>query len=446
MPPRPARAQSHKEKDASSTIRVVSTCVMGCILVYTLAIHRSMHIRTSIERLSYMNRRELVAAEATRAPLRVPDPVDLPTLVKQLSTMPTDLPRKCHARPHSDYAGSVAGQAPAGDKFLKASATECCEACFAHTTAPKCNEWVYNTVTKACWMKNVAQYPERPYVTAIADSPWTAGSVFDYGTAYVDVPGVETCVHTVATSNGNDYSNYQTRVLYQTWKRVAEADGPNTMMRKFTRLLHRGADDDLMAEIPTVRVNPARPECDHGCDFVVADRSQALLEWSRMADSGTCSHVLVIETDYLFVKPVRRELLPSKGNSVGFHFGYVNPAYEKNVAIARRYWPEEKGGLDLVPQTGNAPQLQTVADFRAIAPLFRNFTVRIEADNEAREAWGWVRCVVQDCLSAHHPPSDARVCRSATCTHSRLPPRTLACVIMSHWCLPTRSWCSRLLT
>jgi hydroxyproline O-arabinosyltransferase len=390
------------KEGGSLLVHVCAACVLCITLLYALSSNQRVYVGAQVSSLGAQHaRRELVVPGVPEAPAPVVA-TDLAAVVRRLEQMPTDLERRCHSRPHSDYGGQLAGKAPQGDAFQKSSAGECCEACFAHGTEPLCNAWVYNTQTKACWLKNVANYPERPFIFSQETSPWSGGSSFDFGPTYVDVPGIHTCVHTVATSNGNEYSNFQTRVLYQTWKRVADEDGPNTMMRKFTRLLHRGVDDDFMTEIPTVRVNPARPECDHGCDFVVADRSQALLEWSRMADAETCSHILVIETDYLFVKPVRRELLPTKGNSIGFHYGYVNPSYEKNVATARRYWPEEKGSLDLVPQTGNAPQLLSVGDFRAIAPLFRNFTVQIEADIEARTAWGWVRDMYAYSFAAAH--------------------------------------------
>ena len=377
------------------------------MMLYALRSNQRAYVDQQVQSLetSQRPRRELVAPGVPEAPNSVhvvSRDEEIAAVVRRLEAPPTDLDRRCHARPHSDYGGQLAGGAQQGDSFQKQTAADCCAACFSHSSAPACNVWVYNTQTKACWLKNLANYPERPYVFSQETSPWTAGSSFELGAPYEAAAAEEraTCVHTVATSNGNDYSNWQSRVLYQTWRRVAQAD-PD-VMRKFTRLLHRGADDALMAEIPTTRVNPARPECDVSCDFVVADRSQALMEWSRMEEAATCSHVLVVETDYLFVKPVPRALLPARGHSVGFHYGYVNPAFDKHISVARRYWPEAMGSLDLVPQTGNSPQLTTVEDFRAIMPAFRNFTVQIENDDEAREAWGWVRDMYAYSFAAAH--------------------------------------------
>ena len=128
------------------------------------------------------------------------------------------VPTRCHARPHSDLGGEIAGGAPHGDANLKDDAGGCCAACEAHTGSPRCNVWVWNSLTRACWLKQAALYPERPYVYSSPESPWIGGSLFDYGEAYdprnatavaeatgaaAGTPPPPTCIHTVLTSNGN---------------------------------------------------------------------------------------------------------------------------------------------------------------------------------------------------------------------------------------------------
>ena len=56
------------------------------------------------------------------------------------------------------------------------------------------------------------------------------------------------CIHTVLTSNGNSYMNWQTRVMFATWKAAGKAEGPGTLLTAFTRVLHRSKDDELMIE------------------------------------------------------------------------------------------------------------------------------------------------------------------------------------------------------
>ena len=76
-------------------------------------------------------------------------------------------------------------------------------------------------------------------------------SVSPWSKVYPEPP---TCLHTVLTSSGNAYMNWQTRIMYQTYLKHAAA--PGSVMKAFTRVLHRGKDDELMQEVPTMRFDP----------------------------------------------------------------------------------------------------------------------------------------------------------------------------------------------
>ena len=52
------------------------------------------------------------------------------------------------------------------------------------------------------------------------------------------------------------YMNWQTRIMYATYKKHAAA--PGSILEAFTRILHRGKDDELMMEVPTMRFDPIR--------------------------------------------------------------------------------------------------------------------------------------------------------------------------------------------
>jgi hypothetical protein len=204
--------------------------------------------------------------------------------------------------------------------------------------------------------------------------------------------------------------NWQTRVMYATWQAASAAAGADGVMTVFTRVLHRGSDDDLMTEVPTQRFPPARPACDTYCDFPVSDRSIALAQWAETADARRCSHIMMVETDYLFVRAVPRSVLPAPGHAVGFHFGYIGFGDPKTTHIHRRYFPEANGPLDMVAQTGNAPQLLTAADFRAIMPAWVEMQKRIDADQDAVREYNWVRDMygytyaASQCNVRHHVP------------------------------------------
>ena len=121
--------------------------------------------------------------------------------------------------------------------------------------------------TRECWLKS----DENPKPQAHgAHVPWTSGvlpPVKGPTVTYAQVPGLEgnedgdgedaaateppACLHTVLTSSGNAYMNWQTRIMYATYKKHAAA--PGSILKAFTRILHRGKDDELMMEVPTMR-------------------------------------------------------------------------------------------------------------------------------------------------------------------------------------------------
>ena len=316
-------------------------------------------------------------------------------LVTELSELPLsqEVPLECHPRTHTDIGGSLASDVLAGHLNLKTSAAECCKQCKEHLGEKRCNTWVYNTISNECWLKTTEKYAENPPTWSDGVIPWTAGTLFDFGPVFniATISGAleqpPTCITTVVTTNGDDSSNWQTRILYKTWlsTRAAESE---TLLQHFVRVLHRTTPDALMEEVPTVRVDPLRPECDGGCDFVVADRADALTKFSLTPEAARCSHILMIEPDFLFIKPIPRQILPSDGHSIGYVYSYVDPSHADIVNISKQYYA---GDLIDVPRTGNSPQLMTVSDFKRITPIWSEFTARIEKDEQARIKMGGLR-------------------------------------------------------
>ena len=171
----------------------------------------------------------------------------------------------------------------------------------------RCNVWVFNPTTKACWLKFEKYQRDETgeFRTAFHGSPEvykldaaeTAAASAGDRKKYEDIPR---CLHGVMTSSGNAYMNWQSRIMYQTWQN--HASQPGSIMKAFTRVLHKGRDDELMFEIPTMRFEPIQTHCDSWCDYPVADRSDAFARWSQTADSETCSHIIMLETDHVIVK------------------------------------------------------------------------------------------------------------------------------------------------
>ena len=292
---------------------------------------------------------------------------------------PYSVPQTCHARAHLDAGGALAEGARPGTEAPTPDPGGCCDACRA--LGDKCNVWVWNSETRACWLKRVANFPERPIVYGDETSPWVMGSLFEV--PVYRPPETRTCVHVVVTSNGNEYMNWQTLIMHASWMRVATKG--NSAMRAFTRVLHAGAHDALSARMRTELFVPKTPNP----SFPVAERAAALLEWSNTPDARRCSHILMAETDYVFVKPIEFSALPAIGHAVSFHYGYVSPESGNNAVITKRYFPE--GAPEEVPQTGNSPTLIHHTDLLKVLPTWKEMHERLERDEEAVKEFGWVR-------------------------------------------------------
>lgn len=308
-------------------------------------------------------------------------------------------------KPNHEYWGSVV---LAGDRNLRDSDDACCRSC-AHD--PACTVWVYNPSTRECWLKSDENPKPQAHGTHV---PWTSGvlpPVKGPTVTYAQVPGLDgnedgdgedaaateppACLHTVLTSSGNAYMNWQTRIMYATYKKHAAA--PGSILKAFTRILHRGKDDELMMEVPTMRFDPNQAKCDSWCDYPVADRSLAIAQWSRTTDSTRCSHVMMVETDYIYVRSPSPSILLPPGRATAFRYAYISP---RQRDMERVYWeylaehPEAKETAEKefnLPPTGNAPTCLSVRDLRAVAPLWAEFVARTETPEETRKTLGWLR-------------------------------------------------------
>eukprot|EP00850_Spirogloea_muscicola_P011540 SM000072S21174 [mRNA] locus=s72:97305:104460:+ [translate_table: standard] len=204
-------------------------------------------------------------------------------------------------------------------------------------------------------------------------------------------PPPGTGIHVMVTSNGNAYMNWQARIMYYTFLKVAAVPGSD--MKWFTRVLHRMTEDDLMFEIHTLRVDPLDPKCDVWCDYPVASRPWAIQQWLNSGDVKG-DWVAMIETDYVFVKPLD---IPVSGRALGFPFGYIIPTYPSIEKTMHKFYP---GNLSDIPGTGNAPVVLKTEDLRRVNPIWVKITAQIEADSVAKEELGWVREMYAFSISA----------------------------------------------
>ena len=95
-----------------------------------------------------------------------------------------------------------------------------------------------------------------------------------------------------------------------------------------------------MFEVPTMRFDPNQAKCDNWCDYPVADRSLAIAQWSKTTDANRCSHVMMVETDYVYVKSPPASILKPRGEAVGFEYSYIGPKEPNMLRVLREYLNE----------------------------------------------------------------------------------------------------------
>lgn len=67
--------------------------------------------------------------------------------------------------------------------------------------------------------------------------------------------------------------------------------------------------------------------------------------------------LLMIETDYVWMKPPVASAAEGSARSLGFPFGYIQPTSPGIESVLRKMFPAERGPLSDVPNSGPAPVL-----------------------------------------------------------------------------------------
>ncbi len=356
----------------------------------------------------------------------------------------------CHATPNAEFWGPNAPGLPQGPANPQPDEWACCASCREHGPE-RCNAWTFDPDRRECWLKRLPTAYQA--MTVGAHVRFVSGAIYPHQPLWTEhhpmtpddaEPGSDgsappTCLHTMITSNGQPYMNWQTRVFYRTW--LAASAAPGSPLRHFTRVLHRTRDDELMREIPTVRIDPTHPECDRGCDYAVKDRARAIARWAELPDARRCSHVLMAEADYLMVASPPPSVMLDRGHAYGFLFGYIIPWHKDAMPASLEFYdPSEdtgdpdwfvRGGgaettlggssdaesprprprMEDVPQSGNAPQVIHADDLRAIAPVWADMVELGEANEKVKKIFGWVRdmyafdfAALKTGLTIHYPP------------------------------------------
>jgi hydroxyproline O-arabinosyltransferase len=139
-------------------------------------------------------------------------------------------------------------------------------------------------------LTNALSSANKPHMTRVGTAQAmleTRGNAhFGRSNGTSNTQGEEDAIHTLATSNGSPYQNYQMRIAYATYKLVQAMPGGERHVA-FTRILHRTQPDALMDEMPTFRADPLQPACDEWCEYPVSDRANAVRQFFEAAAKNT---------------------------------------------------------------------------------------------------------------------------------------------------------------
>mmetsp|Transcript_14428 Transcript_14428/g.39084 ORF Transcript_14428/g.39084 Transcript_14428/m.39084 type:complete len:552 (+) Transcript_14428:90-1745(+) len=311
--------------------------------------------------------------------------------------------RKCYTYPHTEMWGEAAVW---GANHRTDSAEECCQRCRAHVPAGEdaviCNVWVWcgeaqhcGRQYKECWLKHLAQPQASKPIRQGPHVPWTSGTIdvdlnFDPLANGKKGNPKERKFHVVTSAQGGAV-HWQIRIHYYWYKKqkaLCEKQG-GCEMGGFTRLLHSGAPDNLMDEIPTVVVNPLPKELVEHNWYIVLNRPYAFVQWLEKANIKE-RYILMSEPDHIFLRPLPNFMVGE--TPAAFPFFYIEPSKKEFIHLTRKFTgPASKKQLEEIAPIGNSPTFMSMSDARKTMQLWMNISIAIFKDQEASKAWGWVQ-------------------------------------------------------
>ncbi|EIE20908.1 hypothetical protein COCSUDRAFT_18099, partial [Coccomyxa subellipsoidea C-169] len=209
--------------------------------------------------------------------------------------------------------------------------------------------------------------------------------------------------HVVASVDGGLYTEWQVRICYYHYKKM-KRQYPDSPMGGFTRLLHRqapfslGQEDKLMEEIPTAVVDKLPMGLDQG--FIVLNRPYGFLQWVRkFVPTLKERYILMIEPDYIFVRPPPLWATPTK--SAAYHFTYMLPRENKEVIDP---YNEKDVPFDAILPIGNAPTMMHRDLLALIVEDWYDIALRMKNDPKANQAFGWILEMFAFSIAASQAP------------------------------------------
>ena len=243
--------------------------------------------------------------------------------------------------------------------------------------------------------------------------------------AAVAIPGVERpshiikCppnrrpFHTLLTTQGTVYNQWQARIMYHHWLKQREIDGPCTEMSNFTRLCPspQGEPDGVEKFIPTIFVKQLTTDvlAKYG-HFGVLNRPHSVMEFFKNPELRARAikeeYVLIAETDHVLMKPMPNLATPTEAAAHAFGYMHAGAHHQKVIELC-----DPSGSWRDLQPVGPSPLIIKMSDLERVTPRWLEYSYKLRGDPmpaRSSSKTGSLRC--GDTPSP--PPRSACVTRS----------------------------------
>ena len=183
------------------------------------------------------------------------------------------------------------------------------------------------------------------------------------------------------------YHEWQARVFYYWLRRIKESKDPKAM-GGFTRLLHSGAPDAWMHEIPTVVVEPLPRDLQRVADgYAMLNRPYAVHQWVAHYMSKIPEHfVLLAEPDHVFIRAP--PLWATYSRPSAYPMGFMDTQNTKHREIFEKF-NVKKVPLKQWQAVGPSPIMISKKQLGLLANPWLNISFALHQDPDAHEVLGW---------------------------------------------------------
>jgi hypothetical protein len=202
------------------------------------------------------------------------------------------------------------------------------------------------------------------------------------------------------------YHEWQARVFYYWLRRIKESKDPKAM-GGFTRLLHSGAPDVWMDEVPTVVVDPLPRDLQRVADgYAMLNRPYAVQQWVTHYMAKIPEHfVLLAEPDHIFIRAP--PLWATYSRPSAYPMGFIDTQNAKHRTIFQKFNVKNVPLKQWHP-VGPSPLMISKKQLGLLVNPWLNISFALRQDSEAHELFGWTTELYAFSIAAAITPGGPR--------------------------------------